>query len=77
MDIHKSSVPFYAGAEEKLVAEDSSDIEEKAEQNKEGSELESVNSSDTNASRVQPSRYICYVVCIAIEVSWQKGMLGL
>lgn len=65
------------GTEGKSSAEDSSDMQEEAGQNKEGSELESVNSSDTNTSRVQPSRYVCHIVCIAIEVSRQKGMLVL
>lgn len=77
LDIYKSSASFYAGAEGKMGAEDSSDIQEEAEQNKEGSALESVNNSDTNTSRVQPSRCICYVVCIAIEVFGQKGILVL
>lgn len=48
---------------------ESGDRQEEAGQNKEGSELESVNSLDINTSWVQPSRYICHVVCIATEVS--------
>lgn len=68
---------FYVGTEGKLSTGDSSDMQEEAGQNKEGSELESVNSSDTNTSQVQPSRYTCHVACIAREVSRQKGTLVL
>lgn len=60
------------GPEGKLSTEDSSDMQDEAGQNKEGSELESVNSSDTNASQVQPSRHIRHVVCTATEEPQQK-----
>lgn len=60
---------LYVGTEGKSSAEDSSDMQEEAGQNNEGSELETVNNSDTNTSPVQPSRYVCHVVRIAIEVS--------
>lgn len=65
----KSFLCLYVGTEGKSSPEDSNDTQEEAWQNKEGSELESADSSDTNTSGVHPSRCICYVLCIATEAS--------
>lgn len=60
---------LYVGTEGKSSPEDSNDTQEEAWQNKEGSELESADSSDTSTSGVHPSRCICYVLCIATDAS--------